>query len=395
MKTLYLDAFSGISGDMFLGLMFDLGVEKRAVCSALGKLDLDGYSLDVRREKRCGLAGAFVDITIDAAQPFRTWLEIDALIAASGLAEKDRTLARRIFRRLGEAEAKIHAVELESVHFHEVGAVDSILDIVGAAIALNRLGIDQVLCSPLPIGLGTVQTEHGVYPLPAPATLEVLRGCPTFPDASGLELVTPTGAVIAAVVATFAPLPAMTIETIGYGLGRRNRQDRPNVLRGIIGEVTTSGADADRVSVLETHLDDCNPEWLGALMEQLLHQGALDVAYAPLQMKKNRPGIRVTVISKIETAETLEKLLLRHSSAIGVRRYETSRRKLQRENKEVTTPFGPAMVKCLYDGQELIRVTPEFSSCHELAQRNSRPLPEIYRLVERSADTLFKNEEER
>ena len=392
MKTLFLDTFAGIAGDMFLGLMFDLGIEESIVRQDLAKLDLSGYELTVRREKRCGIAGAFVDITLDAEQPSRTWLAIDQMIVASGLTEKDRELARRIFRRLGEAEAKIHAVSLETVHFHEVGAVDSIIDIVGAAIALNRLDVDQVLCSPLPLGLGNIKTEHGTYPLPAPATLEVLHGCPTQSDSSGLELVTPTGAVIAAEIATFAPMPAMIIEQTGYGLGSRDMADRPNALRGIIGDTATISTAYDTVSVIETHLDDCNPEWLGTLMEQMMDQGALDVAYSSLQMKKNRPGIRVTVISEVTLADKMEKLLLRHSSAIGVRRYETRRRKLRRESRNVNTPLGAATVKCLYDDGELMRVTPEHASCRELALKSDRPLPEVYRLVERAADNLFKDE---
>ena len=393
MKTLYLDTFSGISGDMFLGLMFDLGVDEAIVREELAKLNLSGYELTIRQEKRCGIAGSFVDIIIDDNQPSRTWLEIDALIASSDLANRDQTLARRIFKRLGEAEAKVHAVALDAVHFHEVGAVDSILDIVGAAISLNRLNVEQVLCSPLPLGLGTIKTDHGTYPLPAPATLEVLQGCPTRPDSSGLELVTPTGAVIAAEIASFAPMPAMTIDRTGYGLGSRDMADRPNALRGIVGDTTVVSNEYDTVSVLETHLDDCNPEWLGALMEQMLDQGALDVAYSSLQMKKNRPGIRVTVISEIALADLMEKLLLRHSSAIGVRRYETRRRKLRRENKHVSTPLGEATVKCLYDDKELVRVTPEYESCKKLALQNDRPLPEVYRLTERAADVLFKDEE--
>jgi hypothetical protein len=393
MKKLYLDTFAGISGDMFLGLMFDLGVAEVYVREELKKLGLAGYELIVRSEKRCGIAGSFVDITIEKNQPSRTWLEIDQLIAESELSAKDRDLARRIFRRLGEAEAKIHGIKLEQVHFHEVGAVDSILDIVGAAIGLNRLGVEQVLCSPLPLGLGNIQTDHGVYPLPAPATLEVLRGCPTQPDSSGLELVTPTGAVIAAEIATFTQLPAMTIDRTGYGLGSRDMKDRPNALRGIIGEATTN-TDSDTVTVLETHLDDCNPEWLGALMDQLMERGALDVAYSPLQMKKNRPGIKVTVISKIEEADTMEKLLLRHSSAIGVRSYETRRRKLHRENKQIDTPLGAATVKYLYDEGKLVRITPEYESCRKLALKNDRPLPEVYRLVERASDSLVPSEEE-
>jgi uncharacterized protein (TIGR00299 family) protein len=394
MKILYLDTFAGISGDMFLGLMFDLGVEEEYVSAELNKLDLSGYRLSVRKEKRCGIAGSYVDITIKNDQPSRTWLQIDQLIAASSLKKRDRELACRIFRRLGEAEAKVHAVELNQVHFHEVGAVDSILDIVGAAIALNRLGVEQVICSPLPLGLGRIETDHGSYPLPAPATLEVLRGCPTQPDSSGLELVTPTGAVIAAEISTFAPLPAMMLNRTGYGLGSRNMADRPNALRGIIGQIETTDTHSDTVTVLETHLDDCNPEWLGALMEQLLDQGALDVAYSSIQMKKNRPGIKITVICAIESNDKMETLLLRESSAIGVRRYETARRKLQRENKTVDTPLGPVMVKCLYDRQNLIRVTPEYEMCRILSEQHHRPLPEVYRLAERAADNLFETEKD-
>jgi len=389
MRTLYLDTFSGISGDMFLGLMFNLGVDETILREELNKLNLAGYNLNIRQEKRCGIAGSFVDMTIEDQQKSRTWLAIDQMIADSGLQETNKALAQRIFRRLGEAEAKVHGIELEQVHFHEVGAVDSIIDIVGAAIALNLLDVQQVLCSPLPMTQGCIKTDHGEYPLPAPATLEVLNGCPTRPDDSGLELVTPTGAVIAAEIATFAPLPAMTIEQTGYGLGSRDTKDRPNVLRGIIGNADDVTAEYDTVSVIETHLDDCNPEWLGGLMEILMGGGALDVAYSPLQMKKNRPGIRVTVICKVDVAETMEKLILRNSSAIGVRRYETRRRKLRRENRLISTPLGDASVKCLYDGAELVRVTPEYESCRQLAEQSGRPLPEVYRLTERAADNLF------
>lgn len=394
MKTLYLDTFSGISGDMFLGLMFDLGVDEAIVREELAKLNLSGYELTIRQEKRCGIAGSFVDITIDDNQPSRTWLEIDNLIVTSDLAEMDQDLAQRIFRRLGEAEAKVHAVELEAVHFHEVGAVDSILDIVGAAIALNRLNVGQVLCAPLPLSLGTVQTDHGTYPLPAPATLEVLTGCPTRPDNSGFELVTPTGAVIAAEISTFMQMPEMTINKIGYGLGTRDMKDRPNVLRGIIADAEEHCNSHDIVSVIETHLDDCNPEWLGHLIDILMDNGALDVAYTPLQMKKNRPGICVTVISPVELAQEMEKQLLHQSSAIGVRRYETRRRKLRRESQIVTTALGEVAIKCLYDGDALIRITPEFESCKIIAEQSKRTLPEVYRLAERAADILFEDGED-
>jgi uncharacterized protein (TIGR00299 family) protein len=389
MRTLYLDTIAGIAGDMFLALMFDLGVDPEIVKSELTKLNLDGYHIDIRSEKRCGIAGTYFDITIDENQPARTWQSIDQMIAEADLTKADKELARRIFKRLGEAEAKVHGVGLEQVHFHEVGAVDSIIDIVGAAIAVNRLGVEQILCAPLPLGQGTIKTDHGTYPLPAPATLEVLKGYPIRPDDSGLELVTPTGAAIAAELATFIAMPEMTIEAIGHGLGSRDMPERPNVLRGIIGDTAEVRAEDDRVTVIETHLDDGNPEWLGYLMEKLFTAGALDVAWTPLQMKKNRPGTRLAVICDPADRTTMERLILRDSSAIGVRAYETRRRKLQRENCEVRTELGTVQVKCLYDDDALVRVTPEFESCRQLAEQKQIPLPEVYRLAERAADELF------
>ncbi|PLX99837.1 MAG: TIGR00299 family protein [Desulfuromonas sp.] len=391
MRTLYLDTFSGIAGDMFLGLMLDLGVDKETILTELNKLGLAGYTIAARIEKRCGIAGTYVDISYDEDQPARTWQSIDHMIADSDMEQLDKDLARRIFKRLGEAEAKIHGISLEKVHFHEVGAIDSIIDIVGAAIAINRLGVEQVFCSPLPLGLGSINSAHGTYPLPAPATLEVLSGFPVGTDDSSLELVTPTGAVIAVELATFVPMPEMVIEKIGYGLGTRDLQQRPNVLRGIIGDADEIGENFDSVSVIETHLDDCNPEWLGYLMNHLFENGALDVAYTPLQMKKNRPGIRVTVISPPEKELVLESNLLENSSAIGVRRYRTRRRKLGRKTEMVTTSLGDVALKCLYDDNKLVRVTPEYESCRQLAEQNKVPLPEVYRLAERAADHLFND----
>ena len=390
MRTLYIDPISGIAGDMFLALMFDLGVDPDKVKAELAKLDLAGYDIDIHSEKRCGIAGTYLDITIDEKQAARTWSSIDTMLATSGLEIADQELARRIFRRLGEAEARVHGIDLERVHFHEVGAVDSIIDIVGGAIALNLLGVEQVLCAPLPLGQGNIRTDHGTYPLPAPATLEVLKGFPIRPDDTSLELVTPTGAVIAAEVATFVTMPEMVLAAIGHGLGTRDLKNRPNVLRGLLGDAEEVRATDDRATVIETHLDDGNPEWLGYLMEKLLAAGALDVAFTPLEMKKNRPGTRITVVCTPADRMTMETQLLRHTSAIGVRAYETRRRKLRRENREVQTDLGPITVKCLYDGSELVRVTPEFESCRNIAEATDRPLPEIYRIAERAADRFFQ-----
>jgi uncharacterized protein (TIGR00299 family) protein len=390
MKTLFLDPFSGISGDMFLGLLIDLGVSPAAIENELRKLPVSEYRLQVGREKRQGIEGSKVTVEIDEQHHHRTWTDIDRMLANAELDEESRDLARRIFRRIGEAEAKIHGVALEAVHFHEVGAVDSIVDVVGSAVGLNLLGVEQVVCAPLPMTRGTLQCAHGVFPLPAPATLEILRGLPVVSDSAGVELVTPTGAAIAAETAVFGPVPAMTVTAIGYGAGDRHLPDRPNLLRGILGEAAeTRAPEEDRIAVLESHLDDANPEWLGALLENLLAAGALDVGYSPLQMKKNRPGIRLTVISPPMLAPRLARLILRESSAAGVRWHETRRFKLRSEPATVATALGEAVVKLFFEGEELLRAVPEYESCRKLASDSGRPLPEVYRLVERAALGAF------
>jgi len=389
MKTLYLDPFSGISGDMFLGLLIDLGVSPAAIENELRKLPVSGYRILVEREKRQGIEGTKVTVEIDEHH-HRTWADIDRMLAAAELEETSRDLARRIFRRIGEAEAKIHGTALETVHFHEVGAVDSIIDVVGAAVGLRLLDVGQVVCAALPMTRGTVQCAHGSFPLPAPATLEILRGLPVVSDPAEVELVTPTGAAIAAETAAFGPMPAMTVTAIGYGAGDRHLPDRPNLLRGILGEAAESASlDEDRIAVLESHLDDANPEWLGAMLENLLAAGALDVGYSQLQMKKNRPGIRLTVIAPPSGASELARLILRESSAAGVRWHETRRFKLRSEPASVATALGEAVVKLFYEGNELLRAVPEYESCRKLAAESGRPLPEVYRLVERASLEAF------
>lgn len=389
MRLLYLDPIGGVSGDMLLGLLLDLGLPLADLEAGLRSLPLTGWQLESRRELRQGISGCRALVATTEEHHHRTWLQIDQMLAAAPLHPTVAALARRIFRRIGVAEAKVHGIALEQVHFHEVGALDSIVDIVGAAIGLHQLGIDQVISAPLPMSQGTVQCAHGAFPLPAPATVEILRGCPIRDGRCDKELVTPTGAAIVAEIANFAPLPEMTLTAVGYGVGSRELADRPNLLRGLLGQATEQG-DCDQVCVLETHLDDANPEWLGALMEQLLQAGALDVGYSPLQMKKNRPGIRVTVIAPPHLAEPLSRLLLQQSSAIGVRRTLTERRKLRRQGATLITALGEAAVKLIYEGAQLLRITPEFESCRHLAEQCGQPLPEVYRLVERAADSLFQ-----
>jgi len=386
MNTLYLDPFSGISGDMCLGLLVDFGLDPAALEADLQALPVDGWRLVTRPEQRHGLGGTRVEVLVDARQPHRTWRDIDAMLSGSTLAAPVRERSRRIFRRLGEAEAKVHRVDLDQVHFHEVGAVDAIVDIVGTASGLHRLQIGEILCAPLPLSQGLVRGSHGALPLPAPATLELLRGAPVRDAGSDRELVTPTGAAIAVEIACFGQLPAMTVERIGYGVGGWELADRPNLLRGILGRSTAAeGLEQDQVTVIETHIDDSLPEVLGTLLERLLEAGALDAAFTPRQMKKNRPGVTLTVVAPPALADRLAQQVLRESSAIGVRLHDVRRLKLRREIRTIDTPLGPAAVKLVYDGDTLLRVAPEHAACVALTNSSGRPLAEVYRLVTAAA----------
>ena len=390
---LYLDPFSGASGDMFLGLLVDLGVEPGQIEAQLRCLPLEGWRLTWQREKRCGIEGCRALVAVDEEHHHRSWRDIDQMLATSSLAAPVCELARRIFHRLALAEGKVHGVAADEVHFHEVGALDSIIDIVGVAAGLISLNAERIVCGTLPFATGMVQSAHGRYPLPAPATLELLRGWPQRPDDNDSELITPTGAAIIAEIASFGYFPAMTLEQVGYGVGSRDPGDRPNLLRGCLGCVASS-AGRDKVAVLETHIDDSTPELLGYLSERLFAAGALDVGYSPLQMKKNRPGTRLTVVARPVEQEQLARLILRESSAIGVRFSECERLKLRREAGVVTIAPGDAEVKLIFDGEELLRITPEFESCRTLAETTDRPLAEIYRLVEQAADEKYRQHQD-
>jgi uncharacterized protein (TIGR00299 family) protein len=390
MNLLYLDTFSGISGDMMLGLLVDLGIDLHAIKGELAKLPVSGYKLEQRDEKRHGIGGTRVEVLCDNNQPARTWTNIDTMLADSPLNDSVQSMARRIFQRLGEAEAHVHQVELNDVHFHEVGAVDAIVDIVGSAIGLHLLGVREIICAPLPLSSGMIRSAHGIIPLPAPATLQLLQGQPVRDAGSDRELVTPTGAAIASEIAQFGSMPEMTIECIGYGVGGWELDDRPNLLRGIVGKRTaTTDFEHDSVTVIETHIDDSSPEWLGSLIDRLMTDGALDAAITPLQMKKNRPGTRLTVVARPHEAQRLAQTILRESSAIGVRMHETRRMKLRREPATVQTEFGEAEVKLIYEGKKLLRITPEHASCQRLAEATGRPLPEIYRVITAIANRQF------
>ena len=380
MKILYFDCFAGIAGDMTVAALLELGLPMETLREGLAALPFSGYTLASSRVDRQGIAGTSFQVTLlEADQPHRHYSGIAAMIEAAALKPRVKELSQRIFRRLAEAEASVHGVALERVHFHEVGAVDSIVDIVGTAIGLDYLGIERIYASGLPFGRGFVQTAHGRLPVPAPATAFLMQGIPLSPDIGEGERVTPTGAaIIAALAEGFGPPPAMKPEKIGYGAGEKDFPELPNLLRLVLGE----GADMVRreeVLVIETHLDDMNPEIFGYLMERLLEAGALDVAFSPLQMKKNRPATRLTVIAQVGDLEKLSGIILTESTAIGLRYYPAGRLTLARRAELRETSLGQVQVKVLEDG----RVAPEFESCRQIARERGLPLIDVYRTVER------------
>ena len=393
MKLLYLDCFAGISGDMFLGALLDLGVSEDQVRAELSKLKLSGYTISTRRVVKQNVSATKFDCIEDAPAPHRSaatthshrgYTEIAGMIEKSGLSENVKRRALSIFKRIGEAEAKIHGMALEKVHFHEVGAVDSIVDIVGACVAVDALGVDEVQASPPRLGSGFVETVHGRFPVPAPATLELLNGIPTQSSSEPVELVTPTGAALLAEFCTrFGPMPAMTIEKIGYGAGSRDLEKAPNVLRGVVGEASRSGSkskseETDAIGVIETNIDDMNPQLFGDVMERLLAAGALDVFLMPVQMKKNRPGTLLTVLCERNDVDRLAELLLTHTTSFGVRIHEAQRRKLSREIVKVVTRFGEIEVKLGRLGDRIVSRTPEYESCKQAAAKVGVAIKEVY-----------------
>ena len=391
-RLLHLDLFSGIAGNMFLAALLDAGLSRRALVEDLGGLKLD-HLLRVRKVKRGALSARYLDVRVPknrrkqkaSAQHHRdhgrTYLEVRQILERATLdaAVRDRALA--IFEALGHAEAKVHGIPLEQVHFHEVGAVDAIVDVAGAAIGLARLGIDRVTASPVALGEGSVETEHGRLPLPAPATFELLRGIPTVPAHVRWETVTPTGAaILRTVVDEFCSLPAMTVESIGHGAGDDRKGPMPNVLRAVIGR--SSGSVADRVVCLETNLDDFIPEHFDHLMERLLEAGALDVSVQHQQMKKNRPGFLVRVLARPSDRLALARILFEDSTAIGVRATESERIVLAREARRVATPFGRIRIKLIWDDAGHAVASAEYDDCKRAARRAGVPLRDVVRAAE-------------
>ena len=387
MKVAHFDCFSGVSGDMVLGAVLDAGVPVDAVRRALDSFGLP-ITLEVERVKRCGFAATKATVTAPDQEDYRFLPDIEALLAKAALTPRQRELAATIFRKIASAEAAAHGMPLERVHFHEVGALDSIADVVGAAVGLDLLGVERFTSSPVPTGTGTVKAAHGVMPVPTPGTLELLKGVPLAASKVEFELTTPTGAaILTSVVAEYVASPAMTVERVGSGAGTKDFLDRPNILRLLIGEATPvahapGSPETDTVTILETNLDDVAPEVVGFCTERLFAAGALDVFAIPVQMKKSRPGVLLTVICEHATAAELETILFRETATFGVRRHTAGRTKLHREAVTVETPWGPVKAKRGWrEGFEV--VTPEYDDCARVARERGVPLRDVYAAVRR------------
>ena len=390
MRVAHFDCFSGISGDMVLGAVIAAGVSPDPIRAALDSLGLP-IKLEIEPVKRCGFAATKATVEAADQEDYRFLPDVEAILAKGNLTDRQRELATAIFRKLAHAEAAAHGMPLERVHFHEVGALDSIADIVGAAVGLDLLGVERFTSSPVPTGTGTVKCAHGIMPVPTPGTAELLKGVPLAPSAVKGELTTPTGAaILTTVVNEFTASPAMTIEAIGHGAGTKDFIEQPNILRLFVGTAQANpererrgDAESDTVVVLETNLDDAPPEVVGYCFERLFAAGALDVFAVPVQMKKNRPGVLLTVIAAEETVGELEKVLFREAATFGVRRHKAERTKLRREAVTVPTPWGPVKAKRGWreDGFEVL--TPEFEDCARVAREHGVPLRDVYAAVRR------------
>ena len=385
MKLAYLDCPSGISGDMTLGALVDAGIELAAVQAGIDSLGFPNIRLTSEEVKRKGFRACKVKVNHEPEHAHRHLHHITERIDASTvLTPPQKDLAKRIFTCIGEAEAKVHGTTLRKVHFHEVGAVDSIADIVGSAVGLSLLGVDRIVCSPVPTGTGYIEIEHGRVSVPAPATAEILKGVPLAPSVCPVELTTPTGAAIVKTVADeFGPLPPMTIQTIGLGAGDRDMKEQANILRLILGEAG-NGIVSDQVWVLETNLDDISGEIIGHCTAKLFEAGALDVYTTSIQMKKNRPGVLLSVLCGAELISKLEKIIFKETSTLGIRRWQACRHKLERRPHSVETPLGAIEGKLAVLPDGSTSFSPEFEACRRIAGEKNVPLKDVYEAAMRA-----------
>jgi hypothetical protein len=384
MKLAYLDCASGISGDMMLGALVDAGVELDQLNAAVESLGLPGCRLSAREVKKKGFRATQITVNYQPQPTHRHLSRILEMIDRGRLSPPQKETARRIFTRLAEAEAKVHGTSIEEVHFHEVGAADSIADVVGTAVGWDLLGADRMVASPVAVGSGKVKIAHGQCSIPAPATAELLCGIPLAESSVEFELTTPTGAaILATLVDSFGPLPAMTIRSIGYGSGQRDLDEQPNVLRLLVGEACDEQR-SDQVCVLETNLDDISGEMIGYCTTRLWEAGALDVYTTAIQMKKSRPGVKLSVLCRAGDVEPIESILFTETTTLGVRRWTVGRHVLSRQPHRVETPWGPVEGKVGWLAGDLPRFAPEFESCRRIAAEHDVPLRAVYEAAQQA-----------
>lgn len=382
-KVAYFDCFSGISGDMCLGALLANGLPREELVAGLSGLPMAGWELEVRAAQHHGIAALDVEVKVSGPQPHRHLEDILALIDSSPLPAPVREKAMAVFQRMAEAEGKVHGIAPEKVHFHEVGAVDAIIDVVGTVLGLHLLGVERVMASPLPLGSGWVECHHGRLPVPAPATMYLLEGFPVYGTEDQAELVTPTGAALITTLAeSFGPFPAMNLTSVGFGAGK-TQLSHPNLLRLALGQVKEGQLEGQESSlVIETTIDDMNPEFFPALMEQVLAAGAVDAFFTPVQMKKGRPGILFTALCPENELAAVAAAIFAHSSTLGLRFRRDGRLTCQRRVIEVTTPYGPVAVKLgTYqdpEGRVLTNMAPEYEACRRAALAAGVPVKDVY-----------------
>ena len=382
LKIIYLDCFSGISGDMLLGGLIDLGLDPVELKGLLGGLKLKGYSIHTESVIRYGIKGTRFIVEVEDSHPHRSLAEIIDLIEASEIGEGIRSESIEVFRRLAIAEGKVHGVDPDDVTFHEVGGVDSIIDIVGTIAALDIMGIEEVYSSPLPLGSGFVETAHGRLPVPAPATLEILKGYPVIPSTIEGELTTPTGAALVTHLSK-GRMPPMDVISTGYGGGSRDIKEIPNLLRIVMGE-RAAACDTERLVVIETNIDDMTPAIYEYVMERLFKSGALDVMLIPVYMKKNRPGIMLWTLCNVKDRERIIEAIFSETTTIGLRSYEVDRHSLKRQRESFNSPYGRVWIKISKGKDDIFKIQPEYSDCKRIAEEQGVPLREVMEGVRRA-----------
>lgn len=376
-----------MSGDMTLGALVDAGVPLKELERRLSLLPVKGYKLKAVKVKRAGISATKVDVVIkrsaiSSQQSAKKWKDVEKIIKTSKLSPQIKNKGLLIFKRLFEAEARVHGGKYDTVHLHELGAVDCIVDIFGTLIGLDILGIKKIYSSSLNLGSGTIKTEHGILPVPAPASIELLKGVPVYSSDIKFELTTPTGAVLISSLASgFGPLPEMKVTKTGCGAGNKDFKDRPNILRLFIGEEVKKKKADDEIAVIETNIDDMNPEVYEYVMDMLFKAGALDICLTHIIMKKGRPAVKLTVLSEKAKKDKIISIILKETTSIGLRFYNAGRKVLQREIKKVKTKYGVIRVKESRLGDEIVKISPECEDCRKIAKKSGLPLIEIMKMA--------------